>query len=168
MRRKIMRIKTFLIVVALSFGALFLYGCQSTNTTVVNSSQDVSKVSVALSDSAQSIDQSLQELSAMERADHPAIKMPNPLNPEMIGMAQIISIDWNGPIEPLLKKLTELTHYRLHILGTRPAIPIIVSITKHQVPLAEVVRDANFQCQRHANVAVYAANRVIELRYARN
>jgi defect-in-organelle-trafficking protein DotD len=56
----------------------------------------------------------------------------------------------------------------MRILGKSPAIPIIISITAHNTPLADVLRDANFQCGRRANVAIYAANKVIELRYAKN
>lgn len=160
-----MHIKNFFI----SFCILFLTGCATKPDVVLQSDDvDVRRAEVKLADASQSISQSLRELAAIERTVHPAPKMANPANPDMIGMAQVISVDWNGPIGPLVKKIAEICKYKVRVLGRPPAIPIIVSITAKNTLLADVLRDANFQCNGRANIAVYAYNRVIELRYAKS
>ena len=80
-------------------------------------------------------------------------------------MAQIASLQWTGPIEPLLRKIAHSTGYHLQVIGTEPPTPIIVSINKKNKPLATILRDAIFQAQGQANVSVYPANKIIELRY---
>lgn len=163
-----MRTKCFFIAIV-SLSAMFLFGCMHRPSTLLKSDEeDIHTASVKLADSAESISNSLQELAAIERASHPAPKVPNPLNPEMIGMAQPISIDWTGPIGPLVQKIAKISDYRVRVLGIAPPIPIIVSLTAKNTLLADILRDANFQCGQRANIAVYASNRVIELRYAKN
>ena len=83
-------------------------------------------------------------------------------------MAELVSIDWSGAVGPLVTKIAALSHYRVNSLGVPPAIPIIVSVTAKDTPLADILRDANFQCGIRASITVYPATKIIELRYARN
>lgn len=147
---------------------LCTFGCTAKNISVKTDDIDVKKAEVKLAESAQSINESLQELAAIQRTVHPAPKVANPLDADAAGMAQVTSIDWTGPVAALLDKIAKIAHYRVRILGKAPAIPIIVSITAKNVELADILRDANFQCGQQANIAVYAAQRVIELRYAKS
>jgi defect in organelle trafficking protein DotD len=157
-----------IFTISFSLIAIFLVGCSSKPDVAVEGDDlDVRRAEVKLANSSESISRSLQELAAIERAVHPAAKIPNPLNPEMIGMAQIASIDWNGPIGPLVNKIASISKYKVRVLGNLPAIPIIVSITARNTLLADILRDANFQCNGRANIAVYVSNRIIELRYAK-
>ena len=118
-----------------------------------------------LADAANSVGGSLQQMSAIDKATHPRARMPAPANPEAIGMAQQTSLDWNGPIQPLLEKIASASNYRLSVLGNAPPIPIIVSINETNVPLAEILRNATYQVEKQANVVVYPQTRTIELRY---
>ncbi|MFA6409157.1 MAG: type IVB secretion system lipoprotein DotD [Gammaproteobacteria bacterium] len=166
-----MRIKKRIIfILSLGLCTALLFGCSNRQATIALQSdeQDVHVAEAKLAKSAESISDSLQELAAIERASHPARQMASPVDADMIGMAQLISVDWTGPIGAFVEKLAKTSNYRMRILGKSPAIPIIISITAHNTPLADVLRDANFQCGRRANVAIYAANKVIELRYAKN
>ncbi len=122
-----------------------------------------------LAAAAVSVDKSLQELSAIKIATHPQVRLGNPINPKRLGMEQLSSINWTGPIEPLLQKIAAASHYKLKVLGVAPAIPIIVAVDAQNEPLADILRDVTFQAQNKAGIVVYpgktAAGRVIELRY---
>ncbi len=122
---------------------------------------------VKIAESADSINDSLKELSEIERAVHPGARLPKPPNPARIGMAGTASIDWIGPVEPLIEKIAKASHYRVRVLGSKPAIPALVQISKQDVPLMDILRDVTFQVQKKADIVVYPSNRVIELRYLR-
>lgn len=127
-------------------------------TSDVNAQAQLAEASVDTS-------HSLQEIASIQLALHPKSKLPEPLNPALIGMAQQTSLDWTGPIEPLLKKIATASHYRLRVLGNAPAIPVMVAINANNVPLADILRNATFQAEKKANITLYPATRIIELRY---
>ena len=156
--------------VAIFFFVVGLAGCSAWSNVHIDSSYDKRsqhEAEAKLSETAASVSRSLAELAEIERATHPHAKILSPVDPDMIGMGQLASIDWNGPIAPLVKKIAEASKYKLNILGTPPGIPVLVSITAKDTPLSDVLRDANFQCGNKANVVVYPASRIIELRYTK-
>lgn len=118
-----------------------------------------------LAEAATSVGHSLQQMSAIQMAIHPKAKLPPPLNPAVIGMAQQTSLEWTGPIEPLLRRIASESHYKLRVLGKEPAIPVIVAINSTNVPLADILRDATYQVEKKANITLYPSTRTIELRY---
>ena len=83
-------------------------------------------------------------------------------------MAGLTTVDWMGPMEPLLETIAIASNYRLKLLGTEPAIPVLVTIYTKNVMLGDVLRDVGYQGGRRASVVVYPDSRVIELRYAKN
>lgn len=154
--------------------ALLLAGCGPTKkhlvlTYITTDSAPVQAVDKnaqsQLAEAAVSVGKSLQQLAAMDVALHPKTKLGVPLNPRTIGMAQSTSINWTGPVEPLLKKIADASHYKLRVIGRKPAIPVIVSVYEQDKPLATILRDATFQVVKQANVTVYPASKTIELRY---
>lgn len=165
-----MKAKKFLIVLPL---ALLLAGCSTekhltysyiTTDSAPSPSVDTN-AQAQLSEAANSIDGSLQKMSAIDKATHPKAKIQPPKNPKAIGMAQETSLDWTGPIEPLLEKIASASHYKLSVLGKKPAIPVIVSINETNVPLAEILRNATYQVEKKADISVYPSRKTIELRY---
>jgi len=162
MRKGIMKTKSFLIVASL----LFLGGCShDQKIAVISNDSGARNAEAKLADAATSVSDSLRQLAEIEQATHPQARLPKPPVPESIGMAQITSIEWSGPVEPLIKKIAEISHYKVRILGTAPAIPVLVSISAKDTPLADILRDAGFQCGDKANVVVYPDKKTIELRY---
>lgn len=154
--------KVFFLSIAL------LAGCATEpKVAIISSNLGAQVAETKLADAATSVSQSLQELAAMERAEHPRARLPVPVVPDQIGMGQLASLDWTGPVGPLVNKIAHASHYQVHVLGTAPAIPILVSITAKDTPLADILRDAGFQCGKKANIVVYPASRIIELRYAK-
>jgi len=167
----------FALTVAMS--TLFLLtttGCFMTqNSTsnpkrivVVSNDTVVREAEVKLADAAVSVSSSLRQLAEIERATHPQAKLPSPPSAEIIHMNQLASVQWTGPVGPLVDKIAKAANYKLRVLGKQPAIPILVAIAAKDTPLADILRDATFQCGSKANIVVYPASKVIELRYAKN
>jgi defect-in-organelle-trafficking protein DotD len=68
----------------------------------------------------------------------------------------------------LLRQIARAANYRVRVLGTAPAIPVIVTIYEKRVKLGDALRDVGYQCGRRATVVIFPESRVIELRYAKN
>ncbi len=126
---------------------------------------DKSHTEAALAEAAVSVSNSLSKLAEIQQAVHPDKKIPEPPNAARIGMADLASVDWTGPIEPLARKVAAAAHYRLRVLGKAPAIPIIISVTAKDTPLADILRDISFQAEQQATLTLYPSSHVIELRY---
>lgn len=122
---------------------------------------------VQLAEAATSISQSLTDLNAMEKTLAPPVNCKCLPYPTSGDMCQLASIDWAGPIEPLLRRISWMTGFKLHVIGARPAIPVLVTISAKNTEIGYILRDANFQAASKASVCVYPGIRVIELRYGR-
>lgn len=145
---------------------LLLAGCASDRQTkppVTKFTKGAAEVKLV--ESAASVERSLNQLAQIEKAMHPPTQMPQPINPARYGMANLASVDWIGPIEPLLQKIATATHYNLRVIGRTPPVPIIVSIDSNDKPIADILRNATYQAAKRANVLVYPRTKVIELRY---
>lgn len=167
-----MKIKNILVLLPI----LALTGCTdkpkfvdlSLNYITTNSAPVASadqKSQAQLAEAAQSVNQSLAQLSAIQLATHPGVKMPSPVDPTFIGMSQQTSLDWTGPVEPLLKKIATASGYTVNVLGREPAIPVIVVINAYDQPLASILRDTTYQISKKARIHVYPNKKIIELRY---
>lgn len=163
-----MRKCTFILFLGIL--AISLLGCSLTKTkpttddktTVVNNKE----VEKQLVETAQSIERSLAMLAMSQEANNPPLMNTAPLITPEGGMGGTADIDWTGPIEPLLKKLADMTEYNLKILGNDPSVPIIISITQTKAVIADIVKNASLQAGKRANVMVFPANKIIELRYS--
>lgn len=124
--------------------------------------------SVQLAEAAASISNSLTQLSAMEKVEAPPINYKCLPYPTGSDLCQQVSMDWSGPIEPLLRRIAWMTNFSLHVIGSRPPIPVLVTISAQNTPVGYILRDANFQAASKASVVVYPGVRIIELRYGRS
>ena len=121
-----------------------------------------------LAETATSVNQSLQQLSAIKMATHPGIPVSAPANAKQLGLTQMVSVNWHGPAESILKQIAKVGHYKFQVLGTRPNIPVLVNINDKNVPLANVLRDVAYQISTQGTVETYPKSRIIELRYKKN
>ncbi len=121
-----------------------------------------------LAEASYSVSRAIVDLSETAQAARPMPDLEPPPNPASYGMDALTSVDWSGPIEPLVKQLASAANYRLSVLGTKPGIPVLVTLYKKNTMLADILRDAGYQCGRRATVVVFPESRVIELRYAKN
>ncbi len=138
--------------------------CSSKNPNQGN----IDNANSALAEASYSVSRSLVSLSETAQAAHPAPNIAPSPSPASYGMSGLTSIDWSGPVEPLICQLAKAANYRVRVLGKAPAIPVLVSIYDRNRMLADVLRDVGFQCGRRAAIVVYPDSRVIELRYAKN
>lgn len=142
-----------------------IYGEHLLSAVDIDDMQSSIDVQSLMTETADSVNRSLTKLARIEQATHPNAKLPPAPDPESVHMAEVASIDWNGPIEPLIRKIAKASGYRVRILGTAPAIPVLVSVNAKSLPLADILRDMTYQAEHHASVVLYAKQRVIELRY---
>jgi len=122
----------------------------------------------ALAESSFAVSRAISSLSETAQAAHPNTPIAPPPDPAEYGMANLTSIDWSGPVEPLTKEIARVTGYRLRVLGTSPAIPVMVSVYDKNMMIGDILRDVGYQCGRRASIVVFPDSRVIELRYAKN
>jgi defect-in-organelle-trafficking protein DotD len=122
----------------------------------------------SLSEASYAVSRSISSLSETAQAARPLPPLDPPPNPASYGMAGLTSVDWSGPVEPLVRQIAKVTNYRVRVLGRSPAIPVLVSVYDKNMMVADILRDVGFQCGRRATVVVFPESRVIELRYAKN
>ncbi len=147
----------------LTISSLILAGC---TTPPASNKPDVTGTSLA--EASYSVSRSIVSLSETAQAAHPLPDLAAPPNPASYGMDGLTSVDWSGPVEPLVRQIAKSANYRVSVLGARPAIPVLVTLYDKNRMLADVLRDVGYQCGRRATVVVYPNSQVIELRYAKN
>ena len=63
------------------------------------------KSEASLAEASYSVSRSLVDLAETAQAAHPLPQLASPPNPATYGMGGLTSIDWSGPVEPLLKQI---------------------------------------------------------------
>lgn len=126
-------------------------------------------VDVAIAKAANSATKSIQDLARIEQAQNPT-KIPlMPVDTKSYGMGAISTVQWSGPMEPLLKQIAKQTGYELKIIGPRPAIPIIVTLNQENVPIGDILQNAALQANNQETVVVFPGQNggkgVIQLSY---
>ncbi len=156
-----MNFRTWLAA-SLSFGLFACANPPAPNPNYLN------KTESSLAEASFSVSRSIVDLAETEQAAHPGLNYEPPPSPASYGMGGLTTIDWSGPVEPLLKQIANASNYRLRTLGTPPAIPVLVTVNAKNVMLGDILRDTGYQCGKRASVLVFPNSRVIELRYAKN
>lgn len=145
---------------------IFFIGCSTSSKSTKNVYPNTIDIKQQLVASAESIDESLNMLAATEYATHnPNILNTAPLLTPEGGMGILMSLDWQGPVEPLVKQIASQSNYYFKIIGKTPPIPVIVTIHKRDALLADILRDTSYQINKSADIVVYPEQKVIELRY---
>ncbi len=140
---------------------------QSTRGTTFESVSNSVDVSDELTRVAHSVQQSLRVLAATKEPHELNAINTNPLVTAEGGMSHRATFDWSGPIEPLLHKVANMTRYNVKVLGPTPPIPVVVTMMAENRRVADIVKDAGLQAGNRANIVVYPASKIIELRYVR-
>lgn len=117
-----------------------------------------------LAQAGDSVSRSMYQMSAIELANNPQFK-PKKLNPKAIHMTQITSIDWVGPLEQVLNKMAQLTHYSLRIVGQKPVSPTIIVLKEENKMIADILRNIQYQASQQARINIDPDNQVLELFY---
>tara|TARA_A100001015_G_scaffold170048_1_gene188996 strand:+ start:841 stop:1368 length:528 start_codon:yes stop_codon:yes gene_type:complete len=118
-----------------------------------------------LAEAAEEVSRSITKLAQIERANRPEppqdIKLPV-ITAEMAGKA---SVDYNGPVEPMLKQLATVSHLKFRSIGRPLAIPPMISIYVRRTPIADILKDISYQVQKQAQVQLIEDEKVLEIRY---
>ena len=125
----------------------------------------VQKAQMKLAEVAASTNESLSQLAAIEKVSAPKAKLGHPIDADRMGLGGLASVDWTGPVEPLVLKLANAANYKFRAIGKNPTIPVLVAVYAANMPLADILRDTNLQAGKKADIVVYPKNRLIELRY---
>ena len=115
---------------------------------------------------ASSIEHSLLTLAETQEPYQNQAINTAPLITNAGGMGGTVTLDWSGPIEPLLQKVASYTQYKVKVLGNEPAVAVIVSVTGKKMLVADVIKSAGLQAGKRANIVVYPTTKIIELRYS--
>lgn len=163
-----MKIKIFTVI----FAAFLLAGCAThemgptdETTDLQAEAYDTAHANVALAEAAGSVSQSLAQLGATEQAAQPAQTLSAPPNPASYGMSMLTTMDWNGPIEPIVSRIADATHYQLKVMGKEPAIPRIVNIQAKNEAMGDILQNIGYQAGDSASIVVFPSTHTIELRY---
>ncbi|MCF6768438.1 DotD/TraH family lipoprotein [Thiotrichales bacterium 19S11-10] len=164
------------LIVILGTVTPLLYGCATTGS---NSSYDASQYgqkqhlnTVVLNNiylSAQDIQNSLNSLNGVEKSRYASSGLPleNVSAPDL--EHKELSVNWYGPIEPLLKQITDLVGYKLQVYGKEPPTAIIInlgsSIKNEKASALAILRNIDIQSKTQAKLYVDPENKVISLRY---
>jgi defect-in-organelle-trafficking protein DotD len=155
--------------IACIISLLALTGCASSNPKPVPQPQpivDTTGTNNTLAEAATSVSRSLVDLNQIEQAANPPKRIATEADPATYGMDAMMSVDWSGPVEPLIRHLAEVTDYRVRVVGSAPALPVLVTLSAKRVPAADILRDAAYQCGKRAQIIVFPATKTIEIRYA--
>lgn len=123
-------------------------------------------VNAQLAEAASSVSYSLNKMAQIELANTPKSAFDKSDKLQNInGMSNIASLDWNGPVEPILRKIARSGKHKYRTLGKSPAIPVIVDIHMKNVPLADILRNVTYQTAGKARITYLEKEDTIELRY---
>lgn len=107
----------------------------------------------------------LQTLASVEQARNPSVAVQAvPHAPQEL--RRIVSVDWVGPIEPMVRSLADRAGYQTQINGDKPPVPVVVSVQAREKSVVEVLRDLGLQAGRRADIVVDPDRRMVELNYA--
>lgn len=107
----------------------------------------------------------LQTLASVEQARNPAVSVQTAPNAPQ-ELRRVVSLDWNGPIEPVARKLADRAGYKFQILGDTPPVPIVVTVRSVEKSVIDVLRDIGLQAGSRADIIVDAERRMVEINYA--
>ncbi len=154
--------KTFTIIGIL----LLLSGCINQRTPYKAADKE-NRAEIQLAEAASSVSHSLVQLAKIQETATPPQKEEKFVNPDTWGMQGTASIDWSGPIAPLVEHIAKAGNYKFRKIGKEPSVPIIITLNTKNSPLAMILRDVHYQANSKAQIRVYQKKQVIELRYAR-
>lgn len=147
--------------------ALAVTGCARGSAQDVSAQRQIDQAIARSIDTAANANAAIAEVEVATSAPTRAGPSPSP-PPNVVLPAeavQPVTVDWQGPVEPFLEQMAERAGYVFSSTGSRPANPMMITITANQEPLFGVVRRAGIMVHGYADIAFNPSKRVIEIRY---
>jgi hypothetical protein len=124
--------------------------------------KEVTVVDSALTQAAEKIAEDYQQLVQMQ-----AVPVARPVYsaPKDGELAQPISFQWIGPIEPAVRLLADRLGYHYRVLGTSPAPAPVVRIDADKKPFFMVLEELGWQVGDRVEISLSEPEREIVLTY---
>ncbi len=107
----------------------------------------------------------LQTLASVEQARNPGSSIQQvPYAPQELRRS--VSVEWVGPIEPIMRRLADRAGYDMQVNGDLPPAPVVVTVNARQKSVIDVLRDLGLQAGQRADVVVDPEHHIVELNYA--
>ncbi len=146
---------------------LLCSGCSATFFKKPPQNAPADDASIKLAEAANSVSDSMLEMAKIEKVILPAHADNSRAIPNVQNLQTRASVDWSGPISELTHQIAQAANYRLRVIGTSPAIPVLVSLNIKDQSLAEILQNIDYQAGKKATIHVYPNAHVVELRYAK-
>ncbi len=146
---------------------LAISACSTNKGDFYNNPQvvaDPDKVSVMLAQAADRASIALETLASIEQTrtpaaiEHPVTNIP----PEL---KRGITVNWVGPVENILKTVSNRASYKFSIIGEAPANDVVISLDIENKPIFDVLRSIGLQLGTRADVQVDSKAQTVELKY---
>lgn len=157
-----------LVLISLA-GCSTVKGQQPVDNTRVEavrtSPADSTAITARLAEAAQRTANALENLASVEQARTPELYTPVVTDaPEELRL--LLTVQWTGPWENLLKTMAERVNYGFRVIGKQPPTPIIVTVDAKQQPFVDVLRNVGLQAAGRADLVLDSRSKVVEVRYA--
>lgn len=163
------RLNSSRISVVALFAVLSLAGCASgaDNTRVTVDRTPVSDMTITarLAEAAQRTATAVENLASIEQARTPELYTPVVTNAPA-ELRLLMTVQWTGPWENLLKVMAERVNYKFRVIGKAPVTPVVVTVDAKQEPFVDVMRNIGLQGAGRADLVLDSQNKVVEVRYA--
>ena len=77
-----------------------------------------------------------------------------------------LSLNWQGSLEPVVRKIAEKTEYKVAVTGKIPVIPPVISCDVQEKPAVLLLREIGYQARGKADLHIHPLSKTIEVRYA--
>lgn len=120
-------------------------------------------VALRIAESADKASAALQDLARVEETRRPpAPEPPTTSNDELNAL---VTIDWTGGAEELVRNLSVRLKYDVVVVGNTPVVPVVVNIHQRDRTVLEALRNIGEQATEFLDLAVDPQNHKIEIRY---
>jgi len=123
------------------------------------------KVSLMLADAADKASNALETLAAVEQSRAPAVAV-EPIHNAPPELKRAMTVNWIGPADEVLKKISNRASYSFITVGDKPPVPLVVNLDKENTPVIDLLRSVGLQLGMRADVKVDSVKRMVELHYA--
>ena len=83
------------------------------------------------------------------------------------GMERKITLQWEGPLRPLISQLAKSTDYKIKFMGDLPPEPLMISVVADEKMIIDVIRDINAKVDGLVDIGIRDKNEIklIEVTY---
>jgi defect-in-organelle-trafficking protein DotD len=154
--------KRFFLVLAALAPVLVLGACvqQPKPQLVAEPDSTTLRLAVAADRAANALDQ----LAAIESTRTP-VNLPPLTATAPAELRRGVTINWIGPVEPLVKQLADRASYEFKITGNAPEAALVTSVNARHTPVIEILRDVGLQLGGRGELKVDANLKTVELSY---